>query len=309
MENVQPPTLPPMALKDHQESRGQHPPRNLPQERGHELPPGPSGHAKPEWRDSGEARRTSGNVSPGGRQGTRDDPPSPGGVAHRGAQRPQELSHDQPQPSGLSPQQPPTRSGGDNSQHDPAKSINSRIIQEHLEDDGNEADISCLSGVGPYPIQRPTALGQDNPPRSKARSTRPMARTSSLGDTQTGNLVSHPSSEPSDVESLLGSAVGLQEVSGETTDPSWGHQASAAEETTATDVATPVSVDSPSDISVISQSPENTNSATYDFISIPGEDESPSADGPNRDKFDHDDEDEFEILMKESQHAESTPES
>ena len=58
------------------------------------------------------------------------------------------------------------------------------------------------------------------------------------------------------------------------------------------DVATPVSVDSPSDISVISQSPENTNSATYDIIQMPGEQECPSHIDPVKEETEHDDEDE-----------------
>lgn len=324
VENVRPPTLPPKDREDRQDPWGEQHPRNQRQDRGRDISPGSLGYAKPEGKD-----RNSGNVSPDDRRrspGDRQRSPgdyqrsqgnpqeftydtqSPPDVTYRGALRPQGLSHDQSHPRGLSPEDPDTRYQGDNSQQDPAvrpKSINSRILERHLDDDGNEADVSNFSGVEPLPIRRPTDLGRDSPTKSKARSMRPIARTSSVGDTNTGNVVSHPTSETSDMESLAGSVVGLQEVPGETTDPSTLEETTASE---AIEGATPVSIDSPSDISVISQSPENTNSATYDFISMPGDQESPSVDDSSQYELEHDDEDEF-IILEKSHQAERSHES
>lgn len=136
--------------------------------------------------------------------------------------------------------------------------------------DGNDADTSSSDSIETVQSKpRPRSFGDSRPSRQKT----PVDRTVSIGDSDSGALVSHPYSEKSDGESLMGSVSGSILLDLVARDTPVEHQASAAdEETTAssnipTGYTTPSSIGSPDDISVISQSPENTNSATYDFIS------------------------------------------
>ncbi|XP_071510822.1 uncharacterized protein [Diadema antillarum] len=107
---------------------------------------------------------------------------------------------------------------------------------------------------------RPTNLRDAKALNTPASESERSSQQGKARETQSGSPLNHPSSEPSEFGSIPGSAAMSQSES--------EVQASYFAAPPPEDCTTPCSADSPSDISVISPSPEDiTNSASYDVIS------------------------------------------
>lgn len=180
--------------------------------------------------------------------------------------------------------------------------------------DENETDISSLSSV--EPTSRPTTLHrEEGSAQPKGSPRKPVRR--SVGGADSGVLISHPASESSmtssvfdqrqsDVETLSVASQGLEPEASVYIPDNPQRSQSPSEETT-TDCLTSSSLSSPDDISVISQSPENTNSATYEFISTSrygmnydGQAEAAAATKEQEGHAEEESDDDFVVLKKES---------
>ncbi|XP_054764371.2 chloride channel CLIC-like protein 1 [Lytechinus pictus] len=290
IENIRPPTLP-AARKGKKE-----PPRK--QGSAQKTPPGsqhlPQGAVRGHTDDHPWGIRRDGQVD-----SSQDQVLFPG--VKRGERLVQEERDYEVGPSGLGPAVRPKIS--------PLRS--GQTFQNPA--DKNDADTSSSDSIeADEPTPRPRDFVSNRPSRQKT----PVKRATSIGDCQSGNLVSHPASERSDGESLMSSMneSSLKEPEASVAlprDTHGGHLASAPDEETTdssnlpTGFTTPSSIGSPDDISVISQSPENTNSASYDFITtssfgLHGEQtHNPEADHGAEFGEDEDFEDDFEVLKIE----------